>query len=89
MFQVEWLQSALDQLADIWARADSAERRAITSASHTIDQRLQRDPVNEGESRAGGRRFTFVPPLAVIFQTEADGQTVTVLHVRAYRRRKP
>jgi hypothetical protein len=87
MFRVEWLQSALDELATIWMQADAVLRQAITAASHSIEQRLQRDPLNEGESRPGGRRIMFVPPLAVIFRVEADGQTVTVLHVRAFRRR--
>jgi hypothetical protein len=89
MFQVEWAQSALDELSAIWTPANSSVRQAITAASHTLDQRLQRDPRNEGESRPGGRRLTFVPPLAVRFQIEADGQTVTVLHVRLFRRRRP
>ena len=60
MFRVEWLQSALDELADVWARADSAQRGAITAASHAVEQRLQRDPWNEGESRSGGGKADHV-----------------------------
>jgi hypothetical protein len=30
----------------------------------------------------------FVAPLAVRFQVEADGQTVTILQLRLFRRRK-
>jgi plasmid stabilization system protein ParE len=88
MFRVEWLQSALNELAAIWSAAPSADRQAITTASHTLDARLQHDPHNEEKSRGGARRFTFIPPLAVTFQMEADGQRVTVLHVRMYRRRR-
>lgn len=88
MFQVEWLQIAQDELTSIWMQADSIQRQAITTASHVLEQRLQSDPANEGESRPGGRRITFVPPLAVRFQIEADGQTVTVLHVPLFGRRK-
>lgn len=88
MFQVEWLQSALDELTNLWVQADSTQRQAITAASHVLEQRLTSDPINEGESRPGGRRITFVPPLAVRFQIEADGQTVTVLHVRLFGRRR-
>lgn len=88
MFQVEWLQIALDELTDFWAQADSTQRENITAASHALEQRLQRDPANEGESRPGGRRITFIPPLAVRFQIEADGRTVTILHVRLFGRRK-
>jgi hypothetical protein len=89
MFRVEWLQAALNELAHLWARADAAERQAITAASHRIDQRLTRNAANEGESRSGGRRIAFVLPLAVTFRIEADGHTVSVLHVRVFRKRKP
>ncbi len=88
MFRVDWLQVALDELTNLWIQADSTQRRAITAASQVVEQRLSNDPANEGESRPGGRRITFVPPLALRFQIEADGQTVTVLQVRLFGRRK-
>jgi hypothetical protein len=87
MFRVDWLEVALDELTTLWTQADSSHRQAITAASHAIDQRLSSDPLNEGESRPGGRRITFVAPLAVRFQVEPDGRTVTVLQVRMFRRR--
>jgi hypothetical protein len=89
MFRVEWLQSALDELADLWTKADPVQRQAITGASHLLDQRLKRDPHVEGESRSRGRRITFAPPLAITFRIEPDGQTVTVLQVRMFRPRRP
>lgn len=61
MFRVEWLQIALDELTNLWTQSNSAQRQAITSASHALENRLRRDPANEGESRPGGRRITFVP----------------------------
>ncbi|MCI0460488.1 MAG: hypothetical protein L0Z62_26335 [Gemmataceae bacterium] len=88
MFHVEWLQQALDDLADAWVQADSAQRQAITAASDEVDQRLQSDPHNEGESRAGGRRILFVPPLAATYRIEADGKTVTVVQIRVFRKRR-
>jgi hypothetical protein len=87
MFHVEWLQSALDEPAHLWTQADSALRQTLTVASRQIDQRLQGDPLNEGESRLRGRRITFVPPLAVTFRVEADGRTVTVVEIRLFRKR--
>lgn len=87
MFRIEWVQSALDELSDLWLLADSTQRQAITAATHSLEQRLLSDPANEGESRAGNRRITFVSPLAVRFRLEADGQTVTVLQVRLFGRR--
>jgi hypothetical protein len=87
MFRIDWLQSASDELARLWTQADSVLRQALTAASHEIDQRLQNDPNNEGESRLKGRRITFIPPLVVTFRVEADGRTVTVVEIRLFRRR--
>lgn len=89
MFRVRWERRALDELTDLWTQADSATRQALTAASHTIDRRLARDPLNEGESRPRGRRIAFFPPLAVLFRVENDGQTVSVLHLRLFHRAKP
>lgn len=63
------------------------KRRAISEACQVAEQRLERDPQMEGESRSGNRRFTFVPPLAIDFQIDFGDQIVTVLHVRVYRHR--
>jgi hypothetical protein len=87
MFRVQWKRAALNELAACWNQADSAQRQAITAASHAIDNRLERDPLNEGESRSKRRRVAFFPPLAVTFRVERDGQTVSVLHIRLFRRR--
>lgn len=89
MFRVRWERRAVDALTNAWTQADSAERRAITSASHLIEQRLRIAPSTEGESRPRGRRITFETPLAAVFRVEADGRTVSVLEVRFFRPRKP
>lgn len=89
MYRVDWLQSALDELAAIWTTADSSRRAAVTAATDAIEQRLKLDAANEGESRTGGRRITFAAPLAVTFQIEPDGVTATVLHVRLFARPGP
>jgi len=88
MFRVRWERRALDALTNFWTLADSTLRQALTAASNEIDRRLQRDPHNEGESRPRGRRLLFVSPLAVVFRIEKDGQTVSVLEVRMFRRRR-
>jgi hypothetical protein len=87
MFRVDWLQSALDELATIWTGGDSSLRTAVTAATHAVEQRLRANASAEGESRTGGRRIMFAPPLALTFQVESDGVTATVLHVRLFRRR--
>jgi hypothetical protein len=86
MCRVRWQKKARNELAQAWLQADSAERKAITAASHEIDQRLRKDPRNEGESRTKNRRIMFVQPLVVIFRVEKDGKTVSVLQIRLFRR---
>ena len=73
MFKVEWLQSALDELTNLWMQADTTQRKDITAASQVIEKRLRDNPASEGESRSEDRRITFIPPLAVRFQIEKDG----------------
>jgi hypothetical protein len=85
MFRLRWEQKAFQELADCWNNASPADRRAITPAAHEAEQRLRRDPRHEGESRPGGRRIIFVPPLAVIYRV--DGRLVSILGVRRYGRR--
>ncbi len=89
MYRVEWLQSALDDLANIWNLADSAFRQQITQGSHRVEQQLRRDPHQAGESRSKGRRIVFEPPLAMVFKVEEDDQTVSILEVRCFRSRRP
>ena len=86
MYQVRWLQSAINQLAPSWGQADASTAQSIRAAMDWIDQSLQRDPANEGESRSNGRRIMFAPPLAVVFRIEPDGQTVSILSARFFRR---
>jgi hypothetical protein len=86
MFRVDWLQTALDQLMTIWMSADSAQRQAITAATHDIDQQLKADPFGPSESRPGGRRILFASPLGILFRIEADEQTVSVLRVWLFRK---
>jgi hypothetical protein len=54
MYHVEWLQTALDELARIWTQADSELRKTLTRASNEIDGRLEINPHDEGESRPYG-----------------------------------
>ena len=40
MFRVEWLREAVGDLAKLWIEADSPFRKAITEATHALDQEL-------------------------------------------------
>ena len=86
MFRVRWEETALNELTTLWVGAESKMRQVITAATHQIDQQLQADPLGPSESRPGGRRILFVSPLGITFRVEADGQTVSVLHVWLFRR---
>jgi hypothetical protein len=77
----------VNELANLWMQADSAQRQAITAASHAIAQQLQNDPLGQSESRPNGRRVLFVSPLGITFRLEEDGQTVSVLRIWQFRKR--
>lgn len=78
---VGWTTAARTELANMWLRADSAQRRAITAAAHAIDRRLAINPENEGESRDAGCRVLFERPLAITFQVQRSAADVQVLRV--------
>lgn len=84
---IVWEESALDELAEIWLRADASERRRVTSAAADIERRLSRDPSDQGESRSHHRRILHSPPLGVIFRVKEASQSVLVLRVWHIRRR--
>jgi plasmid stabilization system protein ParE len=81
MFRVRWKQSARNELASLWTNADSAQRRAITAAAHSIDQQLQTNPNNQGESRPNGRRVFFASPPGVLFRVDSQQSAVRVERV--------
>ena len=87
MFQVEWLQSVLDHLTDVWIASDSITREALTAAVAEIDRRLTADPHSSGESRDPNIRVDFVYPISYTFHVPADSHVVTVVKIRVYRRR--
>jgi hypothetical protein len=65
----------------LWMDADSDLRREITQTIHILEQQLQRDPSNIGESRTGQRRIHFVPPLGIYFAVDDANMVVRVLKV--------
>ena len=87
MFRVVWLETALNELAAAWTPADSTQRRAITAASHQIDQLLRSNPQGQGESRPQGHRIMFQLPLGITFEIRLQTGEVRVLHVWIVRPR--
>ncbi len=88
MHRVLWLRAAREALARFWVNADTVLRKAITTASHRVDQRLQSDPWTEGESRYGDTRVLAESPLTVYYEIHDDDMTVVVLQVRVFQKRK-
>jgi hypothetical protein len=87
MFQVEWIQEALDDLARLWMQADSDLRQAITAATQALDQELRTDPFRQGESRGDDERVLFAYPLAIQVEVDLRRRRIWVLHVWRFRRR--
>lgn len=88
MARVEWLQTAVDELTNIWLKADSSTRRAVTVAARQIESALMFDPKDQGESRPAGRRILFAEPLAAIFEVDEEERVATIVSVWHFGRRR-
>lgn len=84
MFGVEWRPSVQLVLIELWGLADPPLQARISAAVNMLEQRLSRDPLNEGESRDGDIRMTFESPLGISFVVDTDAKTVTVIKVWQY-----
>lgn len=62
MYEVHWLQGALDDLTTIWLEGDSVLRQAITLATNALDNELARVPFQSSESREENERVLFAYP---------------------------
>jgi plasmid stabilization system protein ParE len=86
-YTVVWKPAAEQELASIWTNA--TDRQAVTAAAHRIDELLQRDPEQAGESRPSGIRILIVPPLAVRFKVDTQDRMVSVARVWRFKKRGP
>ena len=80
-YTVVWVQSAQDELADLWLNAP--DRNAVTTAAHAIDQELGEDAAVKGTKLSEGLRSLFAPPLKAIFAAREEDRIVEVLRVRS------
>lgn len=88
MYRVIWLQTALNQLAEIWIQANADDRREINDAVRRIDGLLASNPSGIGESRDEGLRICFVAGLSVGFSYDQTAKTAAVLTIRRMRPRR-
>ena len=79
-FTVAWVQSAVDELIDIWLAMD--DRNAVTAATNATDHELQTDAQSKGIELAEELRALNSPPLRVIFAVRVDDRVAEVLLVR-------
>lgn len=86
MFSIYRSQSALIPLNQTWENADAVLREQIVQASRRVDQQLQSDPHEQGESREEGTRILFQAPLAVTFEVDEPKKLVRILRAWAYSR---
>ena len=85
---VIWLDAPLDELArhyvPLWGTPAGS---AITEAMARVDQLLEGDATQAGESRVGHRRILFESPLTVEFEVFAEQRAAIVTHLRYTPRR--
>ncbi len=87
-YTVLWRRFAENLLADLWRTAP--DRNAVAAAADRIDQLLQRDPLDLGESRdEESLRILCEPPLAVDYEVDVENRVVSVLRVWRFRRPAP
>jgi hypothetical protein len=86
MYRVVWLRTALDELGAAWIQADAELRASITAGTYRIDQLLQSNPQQQGESRSHGQRILFQLPLGLTFEVHEQDGIVRVLHVWIIRK---
>jgi plasmid stabilization system protein ParE len=80
MFDVRWTDRADDELAAAWLAA--ADRDAVTRAADPIELLLARDPLGQGEARAGNVRLLFEPPLSILYRVAPLAHVVWVVTIR-------
>jgi hypothetical protein len=89
-FTVIRLHHLLERLAANYLTARrQGQGAAITRAMARIDQVLQRNPSQQGESRPGTARVLVETPLTVDFEIHEDERIVIITRARYAPRRRP
>ena len=78
-YTVVWLESARDELADLWM--SQPLRRSIAKAADEIDRELAEDAPAKGRELRDGFRFLAVFPIKILFRVREDDRIVEVLKV--------
>lgn len=86
MYEYRWLETTLDELANLYVAADRPERERMAAGVERLNARLAADPLDVGESRGGGYRVAFLPLLMVSFHVDEVNRMVRVTAVSRYGR---
>jgi hypothetical protein len=76
----------LERLADIFVGANLDDQDRMTTAVERLNRRLVNHPLDEGESRSGNVRVTFIDLLFVRFRVDVSRQIVRVNGVKRFGR---
>jgi len=79
-FKVDWLQNALDDLADAWSSAEN--RDAVNLAVEAIDDKLAENPTEFSDRMIEELYFFSEPPLRIAFTVDDDSRIVTIVGLR-------
>lgn len=89
IYDIEWVDSAQRDLAQIWQSADSNLRSIIEVAMPRVIDRLTIAPYSQGEARLPGiTRVLFELPLKVIYRIERFSGAVIILAVTLVSKRQ-
>lgn len=81
-FEVLWNSEAYESIAEIYD--DSEDPSKIAAALSSLDNLLRTEPGTRGESRVGGRRIVFAPPLGALIQIDWRLNRVFIAEVWKY-----
>jgi plasmid stabilization system protein ParE len=79
-YRVVWRRRAESQLAALWLRA--ANKDAVAGYAEQVERILQRNPADQGESRAGNVRIWFHRPISVLYEIDEGDKRVTVMAIK-------
>ena len=80
MFTVAWSKDAQGRLINIWIKANSVDRRELTSTVALLDKHLRANADRIGESREDeSLRFVATGLLGIEFQVSEQDRLVIVL----------
>ena len=81
MIAVDWDESTRERFADIYVAATPDERETIANEVERLERKLQRDPLEVGESRIPFVRVVSCGPLVFWFRVNAEATAVRIFHV--------